>query len=142
MSSRLFQRIREEMGLAYSVFTFQSFYSMGGITGVYLGTRPATAEKAAEAVRGELAAVASEGLSPQEVSQTKQQLKGQVMLSLESTGARLFRLARFALHEEPFLSLDEVLKMLDDVSVQGVAEAAGAFFDPEEMLQLSLGPEV
>ena len=142
MSSRLFQRIREEMGLAYSVFTFQSFYSMGGITGVYLGTRPATAEKAAEAVRGELAAVASEGLSHQEVSQTKQQLKGQVMLSLESTGARLFRLARFALHEEPFMSLDEVLKMLDDVSVEGVAEAAGAFFDPEEMLQLSLGPEV
>ena len=141
MSSRLFQRIREELGLAYSVFTFQSFYSMGGITGVYVGTRPATAGKAADAIRHELAKVASEGLSPEEVEQTKQQLKGQIMLSLESTGARLFRLARFALHEEPFMTLDQVLRTLDEVNPRGVAEAAEEFLDPARLLLMSLGPE-
>jgi len=140
MSSRLFQRVREELGLAYSVFTFQSFYSRAGVSGVYLGTRPATAGKAAEAVREEMARVAREGLGLEELDQTKQQLKGQIMLSLESTGSRLYRLAGFALHEEPFLTLDEVLNKLDAVTSQEVAEAAANFFDPQRLLLLSLGP--
>ena len=139
MSSRLFQRIREELALAYSVFTFQSFYSRGGVSGVYVGTRPSTADTAAEAVREELARVFSESLSGEELEQTKQQLKGQIMLSLESTGSRLYRLASFALHEEPFLSLDEVLKKLDDVGPEDIAEAA-TFFDPQRLLLLKLGP--
>jgi predicted Zn-dependent peptidase len=140
MSSRLFQRVREELALAYAVFTFQSFYSRGGISGVYVGTRPSSAEKAADAVRGELARLAAEGLPAEELEQTKQQLKGQIMLSLESTGARLYRLAGFALHEEPFLTLDEILKELDAVTSEDVASAASAFFDPEGLLLLSLGP--
>jgi predicted Zn-dependent peptidase len=74
------------------------------------------------------------------LEQTKQQLKGQIMLSLESTGSRLFRLASFALHGEPFLTLDEVLKKLDAVTSQEVSEAAGEFFDPDRLLLLSLGP--
>ncbi len=140
MSSRLFQRIREELALAYSVFTFQSFYSRGGVSGVYVGTRPSSAEKAAEAVREELTRLAEEGLPVEELEQTKQQLKGQIMLSLESTGARLYRLAGFALHDEPFLSLDEVLAVLDGVTPEEVAEAACEFFDPEGLFLLTLGP--
>ena len=140
MSSRLFQRIREELGLAYTVFTFQSFYSRAGTTGVYVGTRPATAEKAAGAVREELARVSEASLPDHELEQTKQQLKGQIMLSLESTGARLYRLAGFALHEEPFLSLDQVLKRLDSVTPEDVAQAAKNHLDPEKLLLLSLGP--
>jgi predicted Zn-dependent peptidase len=140
MSSRLFQRVREELGLAYSVFTFQSFYSRAGVSGVYVGTRPATAGKAADAVREELSRLAGESLPPEELDQTKQQLKGQIMLSLESTGSRLYRLAGFALHEEPFLTLDEVLKKLDAVTPEVVADAAGDFFDPERLLLLTLGP--
>jgi predicted Zn-dependent peptidase len=140
MSSRLFQRIREELALAYSVFAFQSFYTRAGISGVYLGTRPATARKAAEAVRRELTRVALEGLPDEELEQTIQQLKGQIMLSLESTGSRLFRLASFALHREPFLTLDEVLRKLDAVTSVEVTDAAREFFDPEKLLLLSLGP--
>ena len=140
MSSRLFQRIREELALAYSVFTFQSFYSRGGVSGVYVGTRPSSAEKAAEAVREELCRLAVEGLPLEELEQTKQQLKGQIMLSLESTGARLYRLAGFALHDEPFLSLDEVLAVLDGTTPDEVAAAASEFFDPEGLFLLSLGP--
>ena len=139
MSSRLFQRIREELGLAYSVFTFQSFYSRGGVSGVYVGTRPSSAGKAAEAVREELLRVAEGALSPEELEQGKQQLKGQIMLSLESTGARMYRLASFALHQEPFLTLDQVLRKLEEVGEAEAAEAA-AFFHPGGQLLLKLGP--
>ncbi len=140
MSSRLFQRVREELALAYSVFTFQSFYSLAGISGVYLGTRPVSAQRAADAVRDELEAVAEGGLPEDELIQTKRQVKGQIMLSLESTSARLYRLAGFALHGEPFLSLDEVLAKLDAVTPDDVAEVAGRFYSPRAMFLLSLGP--
>jgi len=140
MSSRLFQRVREELALAYSVFSFQSFYTRAGVSGVYVGTRPNTARKAERAVREELARVAREGLPDEELEQTKQQLKGQIMLSLESTGARLYRLASFALHDEPFRTLDQVLKRLDGVTPEEIAAAARDFFDPDKLLLLSLGP--
>jgi predicted Zn-dependent peptidase len=140
MSSRLFQRIREELGLAYSVYTFHSFYALGGLLGVYLGTRPATAAKAAEAVREELDGIASHGLDEVELDRTRQQVKGQIMLSLESTGARLFRLAGFALHREPFIGLDELLGRFDALSQGDVSQLAADFLSPERQFLLSLGP--
>ena len=140
MSSRLFQRVREELGLCYSIFTFQSFYQAAGVLGVYLGTRPATAEQAASAVREELERVADEGLTSEGLARIKQQVKGQVMLHLESTGARLHRLASFALHDEPFLGLDGVLAKIDAVTEDDVRRVARRFGDPERHLELRLGP--
>ena len=141
MSSRLFQRIREELALAYSVFSFQSFYTLAGVTGVYVGTRPSWEERAVAAVREELARIARDGLSREELEQTKRQVKGQIMLSLESTGARLYRLAGFALYEEPYLDLDELLGRIDAVTWDEVAAAAAEFYDPDRQLLLRLGPE-
>ena len=140
MSSRLFQRVREELALVYSVFTFQSFYSKAGISGVYLGTRPASADKAVEAVRAELDKVAHHGMTDGELAQIKKQVKGQIMLSLESSGARLYRLAGFALHEEAFMTLDELLGKIDGVTGEQVAEIAQDFFSPEGQFLLRLGP--
>ena len=140
MSSRLFQRIREEMGLCYSVFTHQTFYVGCGTGGVYLGTRPATEERAVGAVREELARVAAEGLPPQELAQAKQQVKGQVMLSLESTGARLGRLTGFALNDEPWISPDQLLARVDAVGAEAVHEVADRYFHPARQLVLRLGP--
>ena len=102
MSSRLFRRIREELGLAYSVYTFQSFYSRAGVSGIYAGTRHDGAGQVIDAIREELATLAREGLPREDLVQVKSQVKGQIMLSLESPGARLYRLAGFALHQEPF----------------------------------------
>jgi predicted Zn-dependent peptidase len=107
---------------------------------VYVGTRPATAEDAAEAVRGELARAAGEGLPAQDLDRIKQQVKGQVMLSLESTGSRLHRLASFALHDEPFQGLDDVLARIDAVSGQDIQRVAERFFHPARHLELRLGP--
>ncbi|MCJ7628548.1 MAG: insulinase family protein [Longimicrobiales bacterium] len=141
MSSRLFQRVREELALVYSVFTFQSYYSKAGISGVYLGTRPSSAETAVATVREELDKVARNGMSDEELDQIKQQVKGQIMLSLESTGARLYRLASFALHGEPFTTLDDLLGKIDGVTKSQVAEMAEEFFSPERLFLLRLGPE-
>ena len=140
MSSRLFQRVREELALCYSVYTYQSFYRGAGIGGVYVGTRPATEERAVDAVRVELERVAAEGLDPEELDQAKQQVKGQVMLSLESTSARLYRLTAFALHDEAFLGLDELLAHMDAVTGEEVAALADRFLRPDRHLIQRLGP--
>jgi predicted Zn-dependent peptidase len=141
MSSRLFQRVREELALVYSVFTFQSFYSRAGVTGIYLGTRPGSAPAAVEAVQDELAALARDGLDKDELLGIKQQVKGQIMLSLESPGARLFRLASFTLHDEPFSTLDDLLGRIDAVTQDEVVSLAREHFSPEGLFLLRLGPD-
>ena len=141
MSSRLFQKVREELGLCYSVDTYQSFYSASGISGVYVGTRPATADAAVDAIWGEMVRMAELGLSADELERTKRQVKGQVMLSLESTGARLYRLASFALHREPFLGLDGLLDRIDAVTIEDVCRVAAEFYHPDSQLVVRLGPD-
>ena len=88
----------------------------------------------------ELDRLAEEGLTEEELDQTRQQVKGQIMLSLESTGARLFRLAGFALHEEPFITLDETLGRFDALTADEVSRVASEFFSARSHFLLSLGP--
>jgi predicted Zn-dependent peptidase len=141
MSSRLFQRIREELALAYTVFSYQSFYTRSGHAGVYVGTRPEWEERALDALADEYRRLAEHGLPAEELEQTRQQVKGQIMLSLESTGSRLYRLVNFALHDEPYLNLDDLLARVDAVTRDDVAEAAARHYDMERQLVLSLGPD-
>ena len=75
-----------------------------------------------------------------ELEQTRNQVKGQMTLSLESSSARLYRLAGFALYDEPFLTLDQLLARIDAISAENVAEVAGEFFSPERQFSLRLGP--
>ncbi len=140
MSSRLFQRIREELGLAYSVFSFQSFHSQGGHSGVYVGTRPEFADQAQEALLEEFHRLSRDGLPEAELREVKDQVKGQVMLSLESTSSRLYRLAGFALYDLPLLTLDELLTTIEGVSLDQVNEAAATYFAPEAQVVTRLGP--
>jgi predicted Zn-dependent peptidase len=140
MGSRLFQRIREELALAYTVYSFQSFYSRAGVSGVYVGTRPDWADRAVDAVRDELRKISSRGLDAGEIREVKDQVKGQVMLSLESTQSRLFRLAGFPLYGLPYLNLDELLETIESVTADEVKEAAELYFDPDRQVVLRLGP--
>jgi len=140
MRSRLFQRVREELGLAYSVYTFQSFHADVGMHGVYVGTGPETARDALEAIHLELADVASNGLPESELAMGKSQLKGQITLSLESVTARMYRCAAVELYGEPYHSLDEMLALVDSVTSEQVAEVAREFFAPERQTVVSLGP--
>ncbi len=140
MSSRLFQRVREELGLAYSVYTFQSFHPDTGVHGVYVGTAPETASDAASAIREELDRVAGEGLPEEEIASGKRQLAGQITLSLESVSARMYRAAGVALYDEPFRTIDDVLARVDAITSDEVAEVCREFFAPERQTVVSLGP--
>jgi predicted Zn-dependent peptidase len=140
MSSRLFQRVREELGLAYSIYTFQSFHADVGMHGVYVGTGPETARDALEAIHVELANVANAGLPESELAMGKSQLKGQITLSLESVTARMYRCAAVELYGEPHRTLDEMLALIDGITSEQIAEVAREFFAPERQTVVSLGP--
>jgi predicted Zn-dependent peptidase len=141
MSSRLFQRVREELGLAYGVYAYQQFLQSAGVAGVYVGTQPATADKAEQAIRSEYALLAREALSEDEVVSGRQQFRGQVMLSLESPVSRMNRLATFVLHGQPYRTLDTVLAEIEAVTRDQVAEVAAEFFAPERQTMVRLGPK-
>jgi predicted Zn-dependent peptidase len=140
MSSRLFQRIREELGLAYAIYSFTSFYRAVGMAGVYVGTQPARAEKAIAAIRSEFARMAQDGLRGEALEDAKQQTLGQLMLSLESPTARMYRLASTAVYSEPYRSLDEVLRTVEALTADEVSAVAEEFFAPERQTVVSLGP--
>jgi predicted Zn-dependent peptidase len=140
MSSRLFQRVREELGLAYSIYTFQSFHADVGMHGVYVGTGPETAREALEAIHTELAEVAESGLPEQEIAMGKSQLKGQITLSLESVSARMYRCAGVELYGEPYRTLDEMLALVDAVTPEQIADVARTYFAPDRQTVVSLGP--
>jgi len=140
MSSRLFQRIREELGLAYTVFSYQQFYQTTGQTGVYVGTQPETADQASEAILAEYRQLAAEGLLAEELASGKQQLKGQIMLSLESPSSRMHRLAGVELTRERYRRLDEILAEIDAVTMADVRAVAAEFFAPERQTIVRLGP--
>jgi predicted Zn-dependent peptidase len=140
MSSRMFQRVREELGLAYAVYTFQSFHADVGTHGVYVGTSPDTARQALDAIREELANVAAHGLPVDEIAMGKSQLKGQLTLSLESVSSRMYRCASVELYGEPYRTLDEMLAQVDAVTPEQVADVARDFFDPARQTVVSLGP--
>ncbi len=141
MSSRLFQRVREELGLAYAVFAYKHFYRDAGQLGVYVGTQAATADRAIDAIRGEYDRLAREGLPTAELADGKQQLKGQVMLSLESPAARMARLAGFVLHDDEYRPLDRTLTEIEAVTPADVAAVAAEFFPPDRQTVVRLGPD-
>jgi predicted Zn-dependent peptidase len=141
MSSRLFQRVREELGLAYSVSTFQNFHVDTGVHGVYVATAPETAAQAAAEIRAELGRIAEAGIPADELAMAKGQLKGQVTLSLESVSSRMYRAAAVELYGQPFRGLDEVLAAVDAITEDDVAAVCREFFDPATQSVVSLGPQ-
>jgi len=141
MSSRLFQRVREDLGLAYSVCTYQSFHADSGMHGVYVATAPESASEALDAIRAELRNVVDNGLPSDEIAMGRRQLKGQVTLSLESVSSRMYRAASVELYGEPYRSLDDLLALIDGITDDDVAAAAREYFEPDRLSVLSLGPK-
>jgi len=139
MSSRLFQRVREELGLAYTIFSYQQFYQTTGITGVYVGTQSDTADRAADVILAEYERLASHGLPADELAGGKQQLKGQIMLSLESPMSRMHRLAGVEMTRDRYRRLDEILAEIDAVSAEDVRAVTAEFFDPARQTVVRLG---
>lgn len=140
MSSRLFQRVREELGLAYSVHTFHSPFKDVGVHGVYLASAPESAQEALDAVRAVLSEVHESGLPEADIAAGKRQLRGQLVLSMESVSSRMYRAASSALYGEPVRTLDETIALVDAIDSESVARVARDFFDPARQTLVSLGP--
>jgi predicted Zn-dependent peptidase len=141
MSSRLFQRIREELGLAYSVYSFQSFHEDAGMHGVYVGTTPDTARAAVDAINEELERLSASGLSEADLTAGKSQLKGQITLSLESPTSRMYRAAGVELYGEPYRTLDDVLSLIEAIDAETVAAICRTYYTPARQTLVSLGPQ-
>ncbi|MGH2903437.1 MAG: M16 family metallopeptidase [Solirubrobacteraceae bacterium] len=150
-SSRLFQEVRERRGLAYSVFCFSSLYAHTGEVGLYVGTRPENLDEALRTIAVELERFVSDPASAQELDRSRENLKGRMVLALESTGARMSRLGTAVLNEMPILSVDEVIERIDAVDVAALRELADELFQPgrlsiacvggeEEAFHAALGP--
>jgi predicted Zn-dependent peptidase len=141
MSSRLFQRIREELGLAYSVYSFQSFHEDAGMHGVYVGTTPESARSAVDAINDEMEKLSAGGLSEADISAGKSQIKGQITLALESPTSRMYRAAGTELYGEPYRTLDELLALIDSIDADTVADLCKTFYNPGRQTLVSLGPK-
>ena len=128
MSSRLFQEIREQRGLAYSVYSFDTQYADAGLFGVYAGCAPRRAHEVLDLMRIELDKVAAKGLRDEEVSRGKGMLRGATVLGLEDTGSRMSRIGKAELLYGDILSIDEVLARIEAVTPDDVREIAAELF--------------
>ncbi|MEK9683950.1 MAG: pitrilysin family protein [Rhodospirillaceae bacterium] len=138
MSSRLFQEIRENLGLAYSIYGFTSCYEDTGIVGFYAGTSPNNTEQLIAKLIGEIERIL-EGVGKPELERAKAQMRAGVLLSLESTTSRAERLARDILLYGEVIPVDSVIKRIDDVSEAGVLEAVGRMLKSNPTLAM-VGP--
>jgi predicted Zn-dependent peptidase len=139
-SSRLFQEVRERRGLAYAVYSFTSAYHDSGQVGLYVGTRPDNLTQAVSVVGAELARLREEPAVPEELARAKENLKGRVLLSLESTGSRMNRLGSEILADAPLLSLDEVVERIDAVTIDDLAALVAELWAPERLSSAGIGP--
>ena len=140
-SSRLFQEVRERRGLAYSVFCWSNLYASSGEVGVYVGTRPDKLGEALEVLAGELRRCVEDPASEEELVRSRENLKGRMVLALESTSARMGRLGGSLLAGMPVLSTDEVIARIDAVEIEDLRELAAELFAPERMSIAGVGAD-
>jgi predicted Zn-dependent peptidase len=140
-SSRLFQEVREKRGLAYAVYSYSSQYVDTGHVGVYVGTRPDNVGKAMDVIAAELRRIVEDPVAADELERAKENVKGRMALSLESTLTRMNRLGGSLLMGVPLLSLDEMVAAIDDVSADDVQTLAAELFAPERLSAAGVGGE-
>jgi predicted Zn-dependent peptidase len=136
MSSRLFQEVREERGLAYSVFSYHSSFKDSGLFTVYAGTAPNQLEEVYKVIVNTLSKLKAHGITAEELTKGKEQLKGSLMLSLESTNSRMSRLGKNELMLSKHLTLDEIVQRVNAVTLENVQNAINQIFDHEMSMAL------
>lgn len=140
MSSRLFQNIRERQGLAYSVYSELTSYRDAGCLAVYAGTSADALPKVLDSVVHEFRSIVNDGIPAEELRRAKDNLKGSLMLSLESTSSRMANLARQQLYYQRFFTMDEMLNSIERVEAATVQDLARQYFRTEAISIAALGP--
>jgi predicted Zn-dependent peptidase len=139
MSSRLFQTIREERGMAYSIYSDLSPYRDTGTLCVYAGTSASKALEVVDLVLSEFRKMKDEPLTAEELTRVKDQVRGNILLGLESSNARMANLARQEMYFQQFYSVDEVIARIEDVKAEEVQAMAQRLFDPDRIAVTLLG---
>jgi predicted Zn-dependent peptidase len=140
-SSRLFQEVREKRGLAYSVYSYASHYTDSGQIGLYVGTRPDNVGAAMAVIGEELSRIVADPVSEEELERAKENVKGRMVLSFESTLTHMNRLGGSVLMDVPLLSLDEMLAAIDAVSLDDVGSLARELFAPDRLSAAGVGAD-
>jgi predicted Zn-dependent peptidase len=141
MSSRLFQHIREERGLAYAVFSNLTTYSDAGMVTVYAGCASEKVGEVVDLTMRELRQLRDTPVTADELTRAKDHLKGSLMLSLENTSSRMSQLARHEIYFGRSFSLDEILASIERVSAGDVRRVAGDLFQDANLVATVVGPE-
>lgn len=139
MSSRLFQEVRERLGLVYSIYSFPQLFSDGGLFAVYAGTRPDNAQKVYDKINSEMERFGQSDITADELELARQSARGHLALSLESTSRRMMRLAEAMISGNPILSFDESLERLASVTLDDVHTIAGDIAHSEPTIAI-VGP--
>src|SRR5204862_3238217 len=139
MSSRLFQNIRERQGLAYAIYSDLNPYRDTGCLGVYAGTSRESATKVVESVIAEFRTLKSGPVPEEELRRAKDQLQGSLMLSLESSAARMSTLARQEMYFDRFYGLDELIERIEAVTAEDLQHTADEFFRTDQIAVTVLG---
>jgi predicted Zn-dependent peptidase len=140
-SSRLFREIREKRGLAYAVGSYTQQYADDGLVALYVGTREDNVEEACDVLATELTQLHADGVTDEELERAKEHVKGRMVLSSESTAARMSRLGRALLFDLPILTLDEMLARVDAVTVEDTLELAHELWDPQKLSAAAIAPD-
>jgi len=140
VSSRLFQEVREKRGLSYSIYSFLSGYSDGGTITVYVGIRAREVERVLDLVHREIRKLTRHGLDGHELKRTKDQMKGSLMLSLESSHSRMNKLAKDELIAGTHTTLEDLMMEIDGVTEQQVFHTAQRLFVNDRIALTGLGP--
>ncbi len=139
MSSRLFQEVREKRGLVYSIYSYLSLYRDAGAFTVYAGTNEGTYGEVITVILDELRKVAAEGVGEEELSSAKEQLKGNLLLGLESSENRMVKLAKDELYHGRYISPEEIMSRIDEVSPEEIRTFARDTIREEGMVLVLLG---
>jgi len=140
LSSRLFQEIREQRGLAYSVYSYHSTYVDTGLFAIYAGTSPKNTQEVIACILEELMEFKQKGISAEELERTKAQIKGGLYLGLEAVSSRMSRLGKTELTYNRVLSPEEVVEKLDKVTLEDVLRVIGRLWQKDKISIMTLGP--
>ncbi|HEY3247636.1 MAG TPA: pitrilysin family protein [bacterium] len=140
LSSRLFQEIREQRGLVYTITSYASSYRDGGLVVIYAGMSPDAGPEVITLTLRELDRIVLDPVADAELQRAKESLKANLMLSLESTSSRMSKLARGEIYYRRQIGLDEIVGRIDAVSAADVRALAERFFRPDRMAMAAVGP--
>jgi predicted Zn-dependent peptidase len=140
MSSRLFQEIREKLGLVYGISTFGQSFKDTGMFGILAGTSPEYFKQVMELIRKEFDLISAELVSEQEIKNAKEQIKGHMVLGLESSNSRMNRIAEQEIYFGKYLSIEEIIEKIDAVNADGIKKMSAELFAPEKQALSVVGP--